>query len=255
MNTIKTLFYSEHEYAEVMKTLKKVAPFIKCRFAIVGGIANRCLFPEWAERQRGKRLNDLDLVLLPTKEEFGKDWLDSQIKQKFYIGYFYKNKDGLYIGSKDKENYLFIDFFSRLQNTALQTIKLDGVEYNTLSNEEIYLSNLKYVYEFIIRDKVLHPKYFEFIKFMEDKIDRDIIDSIWDREFPIIRFQTPEYAFQTFDEYLAMIDKLKSDKKDLIYEKKSTDCVRNYDTSCSTAFGFGIDDEKTFHESYTKKFI
>ena len=45
-----SLFYSVKDFKKIVLTLKKISGYILCDFAIVGGVANRALFSDWAKK-------------------------------------------------------------------------------------------------------------------------------------------------------------------------------------------------------------
>jgi len=252
-NQKETLFYPESVYEGVVKTLSHLNPYIECDFVIVGGIANRKLFPDWAEGQKEKKFNDIDVMLLPQEMDIGNDLLNSEIKKKFYVMYVYRQFDGYYIALMDKATHVMVDIFTRPREIETQEIVLDGAKFNVLSNEEIYLSNLRNIYETLSRGWVLDPKHLVFRKYLEEKVDFEGFEAIWKKEKSIIRFKTENYSFETFDEYLEQINRLQIDKKELIHEKEAPKGERKYDDSCVEAYGVQIEDKVVFDRAFEEK--
>jgi len=89
--------------------------------------------------------------------------------------------------------------------------------------------------------------------YLENKVDFEKVQDIWNREKKIIRFVTGDYSFNTYDEYLNQIEKLQKDKSDLIYEKAPCKGKREYDSNCAEAYGITIEEEDDFHQVYSKR--
>jgi hypothetical protein len=85
MSTNATLFYSEANYRKALRVLERVSKHILWKFAVVGGIANRAMYPEWGEMNQGKKFNDLDVVLLPTPKDERTSPLAVRVKDDFLL--------------------------------------------------------------------------------------------------------------------------------------------------------------------------
>lgn len=253
MPNVKTLFYNKNDYDKAIATLERIAPYISCKFAIVGGIANRSLFPEWGKKQVGKKFNDLDIMLIPTKTQLNKDWISLDIKNKFFINYIYRQFDGYYFSTLDKENYVFVDIFTRARDVKTKRIILEKKKYNVLTALEIYARTLRDIYETLSRGCVLDPKHISFLHYLEKKISSKQVKEMWPLEKPAIRIFDKKYSFRTLNDYFKQIDRLLIDKKALIHEKIPGTGKRNYDPNCLEAYGIKIEDKKTFYSAYKEK--
>lgn len=252
MRSEKTLFYSERDYQRAVETLERLSKHILCKFAIVGGMANRALFPEWAKQIQAKRFNDLDILLLPTAAEVGKPLVNTTIKNDFFVNHISPYRfDGHYMGMTDRTYHVGVDIFPRKRDVKTQEIHLEGKTYKVLSNEELYLSVARDIYETLTREKnpTLDPKHLNFLNFLQDKINTSEIQKIWHDELPIIN-QNAQYSFETFEQYLDQIKRLVVERKERIEEKIPGTQTRKYGNSpLSEAWGIKIENEADFYES------
>ncbi len=252
MRSEKTLFYDEQDYQRALSTLERLSRHVLCKFALVGGTANRALFPAWAEQIQAKRFNDLDILLLPTAAEVGRPLVSTTIKTDFFVNHISPYRfDGHYMGMTDRVYHVGVDIFPRKRNVETQEINLEGKTYHVLSNEELYLSVARDIYETLTREKnpILDPKHLAFLNFLENKVDFLKINELWEQERPIIAAHE-QYPFTTLEGYLAQIKKLVVERKDRIEEKVPGTQTRKYGNSpLSEAWGITIENEADFYES------
>lgn len=253
MSKKETLYYSDNEYKRISDTLKRLKTAFYCNFFIVGGIANRSLFHDWAKNFGGETINDIDVVLLPKENSPKEDWFDASIKKYFYVTYICSQYDGYYMALIDKKTYLAVDIFTRAREVKTQNIHIENEKYLTLSNEEIYLSVLRNIYETLINDNVFDPKHLNFKEYLENIIDMDEVLRIWDKEKTIIRFRKDEYVFDTFGEYKEVLEKIQTDKKEFIYKKTIPPGKKKYITNNEVVNGVSIEEEDIFQEAYRLK--
>ena len=247
-----SLFYSVKDFKKIVLTLKKISGYILCDFAIVGGVANRALFSDWAKKIKHSRFNDIDLVLLPDKNLKARNLIDLKIKNDFFATHISPQYDGFYFALTDKENFAGVDIFVRPRDLDTQPVYIDKIQYLALSNEEIYLGTLRNIYETLIRDRELPPKHIKFRDYLETKIDTQKLIDLWPKEKKIIRFQTREYLFDTFEAYLNKIEKLIIDKQNLI-KVKIISSPKSYPKDCVGAYGITIEDKTTFDDAMERK--
>jgi hypothetical protein len=253
MNKKETLFYKDTEYKKISESLKRLEECFNCDFMIVGGIANRALFFNWAENLAGETLNDIDITLLPKENSPKEEWFDSSIKKDFFLTHISFQYDGYYMALIDKKNYLAIDVFTRPREVETQKIDIENKKYKVLTNEEIYLSVLRNIYETLINDNILDPKHIKFKKYLEKFINMDKALKMWHKEKNIIRFRKDKYNFETLKEYQIALKKLQTDKKELIYKKNIPPGKKQYNPNMIEANGVSIEKEDVFQEAYRLK--
>ena len=247
MQTSKTLFYSERDYLRAVQTLEQLKHHVLWNFAIVGGIANRALFPEWAERNKSRKFNDIDIVLLPTEADAETAPLSPTIKNDFYITYIHEPPR--FFGVINRSQYVYADIFTTVRPIEIQTMDLEGQTYNVLTAEERYLSMARDIYETLQREWLLDPKHIEFLEFLNERVNFSKILEIWPMEAPAID-RNEVYPFDTFESYLNQIQTLLNDKKDFIKLKIPGTEIRPYKVARTEAFGITLENEADYYKAY-----
>ncbi|MSR85468.1 hypothetical protein EXS71_03500 [Candidatus Uhrbacteria bacterium] len=250
MRTAETLFHDEKDYQRAIRVLERVSKHILWKFAVVGGIANRALFPEWGEMNQSKKFNDLDLVLLPLSRDEGTAPLSVSIKKDYFITYI--GELARYFGMIDKTDYMSVDIFTCGRYLETQEMELEGKRYIVLTPEERYFSMARDIYQTLTNGRILDPKHIKFLEFLKDKINQEKVDHLWSEEEKIIK-RNEAYPFSAMKEYLEQINKLTSDKKDLIEEKIPGTQKRPYNLPRAEAFGITIENETDFYAAYARK--
>ena len=248
--TAATLFYSDRDYERAVRVLERISKHVLWRFAVVGGISNRALYPEWAEQNRSKKFNDLDIVLLPTPADEGTPPLSTSIKDDYFITYI--GPLARYFGTIDRTDYVSVDIFTSDRDIATQQMVLEGRTYLVLTPEERYLSMARDIYGTLTKGRILDPKHIKFLAFLESRIDRHKLEQLWEAEIKIVK-QNEVYRFTTFKGYLEQIDRLVHDKQDLTQEKVPGTQKRPYDIPRHEAFGITVENEADFYAAYAKK--
>lgn len=246
----ENLFYGGRDYQRATRTLARLRQSILWKFAVVGGIANRALYPDWAERNRAYAFNDLDVVLLPSDGTEPTSPLSAGIKADFFVNHI--SELARYFSMIDRQDFVGVDIFTSLRGVETQALQLEGKSYLALTPEERYLSMARDVYQTLSHDRALDPKHVEFLEFLRPRIDWQKVMAIWPAEEKIIR-RSEKHPFAALDDYLDQIKSLLASGKDLIGRKIPGTQKRTYNPPRLEAFGITVENEADFYASYEAK--
>lgn len=232
----------ESDIQRAVTTLERLRPYLLVPWILVGGLANRMLFPVWAQQNPKSRLNDLDIVVPPRTQH-----LSSSVQELFYITHILPDgEDTYYFAIVDKETWVKVDVFPSHRPSQTQHLQILEHTYDVRTAPEILLKVARDIAYFLSSGSPLEPKHIVLYHYLVDELCVMIPDEMWVAECEVLTklLDAPPVSQSA---YFAWIDALlkDKDKQKLIVEKKRWG-YRAYPTDCVSAYGMNIVDENTF---------
>lgn len=243
------LFYSFDDYQKGMETINRIKKYFLTDYALVGGFANRFLFPDYFAGLPVTRLNDLDFCILPKGDE---PTLRSNITEEFYIVYINPSNGSYYFMLIDKENFIKVDIFINPRPTEKGMMKVDGLTVPVLPEEEIFLKIARDVYGHLSQDRPLESKHVRFYQYLRNNINLTKIDLVWLEEKKVI-YKINQVDFIGWVDYLKVVDDLVNQKSDLLFVKQSQLPKYPVESAIYHPFGFSMVDQAAFDQIFTER--
>ena len=155
--TSKTLFLTQKEFNKVFSVIRDVQKSISCDIALGGSLAQRVLRPEFAKTLAGKRVSDIDLVLLGGS--LSACPVLPTIKKYFYITYIKEMHDGYYFGMIHKKTGRWVDLLTDPYEKQYKNIEIGGVSYKVSNLETQILWMARDIIWRIVKKLPIHKKY------------------------------------------------------------------------------------------------
>ena len=138
--TSETLFLTKKEFNKVFSVIRDVKNSITCEMALGGSLAQRVLRPEFAKTLAGKRVSDIDLVLLDGS--LSACPVLPSIKKYFFITYIKEMHDGYYFGMIHKKTGRWVDLLTDPYPKEYKDIELGHEHYkvSTLETQILWMA-------------------------------------------------------------------------------------------------------------------
>jgi hypothetical protein len=215
---LKDIVSSKLEEKLFWKALESLSLNLTSKFLLAGGMRNKLLFPDFAQKNI---LNDVDVEVIPNKDNLQEQIINSSIKNSFWITHIYYENDGYYLAVVHKKTGIKFDIF--WPERSRETINLQIMDNkNTIHNmevispEEAFFRSIFDVYINIVRNGSIPDKYANLCKFLikqydEGGFDNEKLESIWNSGEKEVIYQfciqknQPNLQANTLDEYLENI--------------------------------------------------